>query len=109
MTKDEHPAINFEGIIYLETSSFSSSYSAAGVVCMPITVYKQRPRSEGKHPLLDILSIKILSDLIEFDNNGQSRPRGTLCPKMSILLSILKQLFTCKLHLSLPVQAAASL
>ena len=75
---------------------------------------------EVKHPLLDNLSIKILPDLINSDTNAQSRPRATLWPKMSILLSILKELFTCKLHLSLPaiqqrvlyayhcVQAAAS-
>ena len=57
---------------------------------------------EGKHPLLDNLSIETFSDLIDFDTNGQRRPTATLWPKMGILLTILKELFIYKLHLSLP-------
>ena len=77
MTKDEHPAINIEGIIHLQTSSFSSSYSAAGVLCLSLCT-SGGLACEGKHPLLENLSIKTLSDLIDFDTNGQSRPRATL-------------------------------
>ena len=52
--------------------------------------------------MLDNLSIKIFSDLIDFDTNGESRQTPTVRPKITILLSISKELFTCKLHLSLP-------
>ena len=76
MTKDEDPAINIEGIIHLQTSSFSSSYSAPGVVCLLLCTSGGLAR-EGKHPLLDNFSMKILCYLIDFDTNGQSRPRPT--------------------------------
>ena len=77
MTKYEHPAINIEGIIHLQTSSFSSSYSAPGVVCLSLCTSGGLAR-EGKHPLLDNFSIKILFDLIDFDTNAQSRPIATV-------------------------------
>ena len=77
MTKDEHPAINLEGIIHLQTSSFSSSYSAPGVVCLSLCTSSGLAR-EGMHSLLDNFSIKILSDLIDFNTNGQSRPGATV-------------------------------
>ena len=77
MTKDEHPAINLEGIIHLQTSSFSSSYSAPSVVCLSLCTSGGLAR-EGKHRLLDNFSIKILCDLIDFNTNGQSRPGATL-------------------------------
>ena len=77
MTKDEHPAINLEGFIHLQTSSFFFSYSAAGVVCLSLCTSGGIAR-EGKHRLLDNFSIKILCDLIDFNTNGQSRPGATL-------------------------------
>ena len=77
MTKDEHPAINLEGIIHLQTSSFSSSYSAPGVVCLSLCTSGGLAR-EGKQPLLDNFSIKILSDRFDFYTDGQSRRRATL-------------------------------
>ena len=77
MTKEENAAINIEGIIHLQTSSFSSSYSAPGVVCLSLCTSGGLAR-EGKHPLLDNFSIKILFDLIDVDTNGQSTPRATL-------------------------------
>ena len=77
MTKDDHPAINLEGIIHLQTSSVSSSYSAAGVLCLSLCTSGGLAR-EVKHPLLDNFSIKLLSDLVDFDTNRQSRPTATL-------------------------------
>ena len=77
MTKDEHPAIDIEGIIHLQTSSFSSSYSAPSVVCLSLCTSGGLAR-EVKHPLLDNFRIKLLSDMIDFDTNGQSSPRATL-------------------------------
>ena len=77
MTKYEHLAINIEGIIHLQTPSFSSSYSVPGVVCLSLCTSSGLAR-EGMHPLLDHFSIKILSDLIGLNTNGQSRPGATL-------------------------------
>ena len=61
---------------------------------------------KGKHHLLENLSKQIISDLVDFDTIAWTEETHNHSVMMKTLLSILKELLTGKLHLSLPSYSA---
>ena len=87
--------------IHLQTSSFSPSSYPRSVMCE--SLYSRIGlASQGKPHMLQNCCMKIYFDLTNLGTDTESTRRAARWPKRSFILEILNDLFTCKLHLSLP-------
>ena len=99
--KNELHTGNIQWLIHFQTSSFSPSYYPRSVISESLYT-RIGLASQVKTHILQNFCMKIYFDLTNLGTDMESTPRAPPSPKMSFLLGILNDLFTCKLHLSLP-------
>ena len=74
---------------------------SGGALCVADCT-QQRPRHDGQLLFSRNYSMKIISDNKDFGTTGKRRPKATSLQKMSVIWSILMELLTGKLGVSLP-------